>query len=153
MIVSGRLVETGRPAEVELDGDRTGRIRSAEPAPDVWIAPGLIDIQVNGYAGHDANAEDVTPETIIELVRSLWEVGVTSVCPTVTTQSEAGMCRSLEAIAAACQDDPLIARSIPCIHVEGPHISAEDGPRGAHPVEHIHPPDLAEYRCWQGASG
>lgn len=153
MIVSGRLVETGWPADVELDGDRIGEIRPAASAPNVWIAPGLVDIQVNGYAGHDANAADVTPETIVALVRALWRVGVTSVCPTVTTQSAARMCRSLEAIAGACRSDPLVARAIPCIHVEGPHISPEDGPRGAHPLEHVRPPSLEEYRRWQEAAG
>lgn len=63
------------------------------------------------------------------------------------------MCRSLQAIAAACETDPLIQRSVPCVHVEGPHISPEDGPRGAHPIEHVRPPSLAEFRRWQEASG
>lgn len=153
MIVSGRLVESGQPVELELDGDRIGRIRSVATAPDVLLAPGFIDIQVNGYAGHDANSVDVTPETIARLVRSLWRVGVTSVCPTVTTQSEGRICRSLGAIAAACAIDPLVARSIPCAHVEGPHISPEDGPRGAHPLEHVRPPSFGEYLRWREASG
>jgi N-acetylglucosamine-6-phosphate deacetylase len=38
------------------------------------------------------------------------------------------------------------------IHVEGPHIAKADGPRGAHPLEHIRPPDIAEYRRWQTAA-
>ncbi len=153
MIVSGRLVETGQAVELVLDTCRVGHIQALDSVTDLWIAPGFIDIQVNGYAGHDANAADVTPETIAELVRALWKVGVTSVCPTVTTQSEARMCRSLQAIAAACETDPLIQRSVPCVHVEGPHISPEDGPRGAHPIEHVRPPSLAEFRRWQEASG
>jgi N-acetylglucosamine-6-phosphate deacetylase len=37
--------------------------------------------------------------------------------------------------------------------VEGPNISAVDGFRGAHPVEHVRPPDLAEFARWQEASG
>lgn len=37
-------------------------------------------------------------------------------------------------------------------HVEGPHISPEHGPRGAHPVEWVRPPDLDEYRRWQEAA-
>lgn len=153
MIVSGRLLETGRRAALEMEADRIGCVREVEIAPDVWIAPGFIDVQVNGYAGYDANAPDVTPETIVQLVRALWTVGVTSVCPTVTTQSEARMRRSMEAIATACETDPRIQRSIPCVHIEGPHISPEDGPRGAHPLDQVRPPSLAEYRRWQEASG
>jgi N-acetylglucosamine-6-phosphate deacetylase len=47
----------------------------------------------------------------------------------------------------------LIAHAIACIHVEGPHISPEDGARGAHPLEHVRPPTLDEYRRWQDAAG
>jgi N-acetylglucosamine-6-phosphate deacetylase len=38
-------------------------------------------------------------------------------------------------------------------HVEGPHISREDGPRGAHPRGWVRPPDLGEFRRWQEATG
>jgi N-acetylglucosamine-6-phosphate deacetylase len=37
-------------------------------------------------------------------------------------------------------------------HVEGPHISPDDGPRGAHPRRWVRPPDLDEYRRWQDVS-
>jgi N-acetylglucosamine-6-phosphate deacetylase len=39
-------------------------------------------------------------------------------------------------------------RAIDGIHVEGPHISPEDGPRGAHPRHCVRPPDLDEFRLW-----
>ena len=38
------------------------------------------------------------------------------------------------------------------IHVEGPHIAREDGPRGAHPLRHVRPPDIAEFQRWQEAA-
>jgi N-acetylglucosamine-6-phosphate deacetylase len=37
-------------------------------------------------------------------------------------------------------------------HVEGPHISPEDGPRGAHPLEHVRAPDIEEFKRWQDAA-
>jgi N-acetylglucosamine-6-phosphate deacetylase len=37
-------------------------------------------------------------------------------------------------------------------HVEGPHISAEEGPRGAHPKRWVRPPDIDEFRRWQDAT-
>ncbi|MCC6389486.1 MAG: amidohydrolase family protein, partial [Bryobacterales bacterium] len=37
-------------------------------------------------------------------------------------------------------------------HVEGPHISPEDGPRGAHPARWVRPPDVSEFRRWQEAA-
>jgi N-acetylglucosamine-6-phosphate deacetylase len=43
-------------------------------------------------------------------------------------------------------------RAIAGFHVEGPHIGAEDGPRGAHPAQWVRPPDLAEFARWQDAT-
>ena len=37
-------------------------------------------------------------------------------------------------------------------HVEGPHISPEDGPRGAHPARWVRPPDFDEFLRWQDAA-
>jgi N-acetylglucosamine-6-phosphate deacetylase len=37
-------------------------------------------------------------------------------------------------------------------HIEGPHISPEDGPRGAHPKAWVRPPDLDEFARWQEAA-
>jgi N-acetylglucosamine-6-phosphate deacetylase len=58
----------------------------------------------------------------------------------------------MAAIADARDADPDVAHAIAAVHVEGPHISGEDGPRGAHPREHVRPPDAAEYRRWQDAA-
>lgn len=114
--------------------------------------PGLIDLQVNGYAGHDVNAEDVTPQTIIDLTRALWAQGVTTYLPTVITASTEKIEHCLAQIAAARSDDELVAHSIPGVHVEGPYLAADDGPRGAHDVAHVRDPDLGELDSWQRAA-
>ena len=46
------------------------------------ITPGLVDLQVNGYAGHDVNADDITVDTLAALTRDLWGRGVTTYLPT-----------------------------------------------------------------------
>jgi N-acetylglucosamine-6-phosphate deacetylase len=154
MWFEGRMIESGHVVRLEVTDGVIGRIEplNAPTASDIWIAPGLFDIQVNGYAGHDINAFDVTPEIIIALTHTLWQRGITAFCPTVITQSEAHICHALQTIVSACKADPLIAHAIPCIHVEGPYISSEDGPRGAHPLVHVRPPDLNEYERWQQAA-
>ncbi|GAC1538557.1 MAG: N-acetylglucosamine-6-phosphate deacetylase [Herpetosiphon sp.] len=153
MRITGRLVESGDAVQLDVHGGSITSIRGCDAAEDVWIAPGFIDVQVNGYGGYDANAADVTPATIVELVRALWRRGVTAICPTVITNSEERICHALRAIAAACAMDPLVAHAVPCIHVEGPSISPVDGPRGAHELQFVRPPRLAEYRHWQEAAG
>jgi N-acetylglucosamine-6-phosphate deacetylase len=45
-----------------------------------------------------------------------------------------------------------VAEAVPGYHLEGPYISAEDGPRGAHPREHVRLPDWDEFSRWQEAA-
>lgn len=152
-VIEGRLVEDGQPARIVLrDAIIAELIRPERPVGHAWIAPGWVDLQVNGFEGHDPNAEGADANVVAAMVRALWRWGVTAVCPTICTQSEERILASLGAIADACDVDPLVAASVIGIHVEGPHIAHEDGPRGAHPLEHIRPPDLREFRRWQEAA-
>jgi N-acetylglucosamine-6-phosphate deacetylase len=59
----------------------------------------------------------------------------------------------LQTIARACAADEGLAAALPAIHLEGPYLSAEDGPRGAHPLAHIRPPDWEEFERLQEAAG
>jgi N-acetylglucosamine-6-phosphate deacetylase len=133
-----------------------GRIAAIEPGPETeqaYLSPGLIDLQVNGFAGHDLNAEGLAPETVLALAEALRAVGVTTFLPTLITASEGAITASLRTIAAARRQHPHLAHAIPFVHVEGPSISPQDGPRGAHPASHIRAPGLAEFGRWQAASG
>src|SRR5690625_4611531 len=114
--------------------------------------PGLIDLQVNGYAGHDVNADDVDVETLANLTHALWAQGVTTYLPNVITASEEKITHVLAVIAAARRSDPLLAHSIAGIHVEGPSLAADDGPRGAHDARCLGDPDIAELESWQRAA-
>jgi N-acetylglucosamine-6-phosphate deacetylase len=150
--VRGRLT-TGRTVGVQIADGMITDVRDLRPAAeDPWLAPGFIDLQVNGYAGFDVNAADVGPQVVKDLTSALQRAGTTSFVPTVVTAAETAICRSLAAVAGAREDDPRVAAAIPFIHVEGPFLSTEDGPRGAHAVEQIRPPDLAEFDRWQAAA-
>lgn len=150
----GRSAEDGLPVRVSVAGGVVTAVeRVADDPGGTWISPGWLDIQVNGYAGHDPNAADADASTTASMVRALWLEGVTGSCITICTESEPHIVANLGAIVAACESDPLVAASVTGIHVEGPHIATEDGPRGAHPLRHVRPPDIAEYRRWQEAAG
>ena len=119
---------------------------------DPRVEPGLVDLQVNGYAGHDVNADGVTPDTLADLTRALWAKGVTTYLPTVITASEEKILHVLSVIAAARREDPLLAHSIAGVHVEGPSLAAQDGARGAHDRAQLRDPDIAELDRWQRAA-
>ncbi|PSL00432.1 N-acetylglucosamine-6-phosphate deacetylase [Haloactinopolyspora alba] len=114
--------------------------------------PGLVDLQVNGYGGLDVNATDVDAETIIELTRAMWRQGVTTFLPTVITAAEPAVTRALRAVREARSGDPLVAHTIAGVHVEGPAVNTDDGPRGAHDARFVRPPSLAELDRWQDAA-
>jgi len=118
---------------------------------DYWVCPGLIDIQVNGYKGHDLYS-DLTVDDVVAVAEELAEAGVTGFCPTVTTGGHATMKSSLETIAAARRGSPVAHGAIVGIHLEGPYISPEDGPRGAHPAQHVRKPDWEEFMTFQEAA-
>lgn len=154
MRLRGRDPATGLLREVTVEDGRVAAVRTLPDAAAeaTWLAPGLVDLQVNGYGGFDVNGPDVTAEMVVELGRALARAGTTTFVPTVVTAAEADIVRSLRAVVAARAADPETARAVPYVHVEGPHLSPEDGPRGAHPVEHVRPPDVAEYERWQQAA-
>lgn len=152
-VIYGRDYRNGKPVKVEIAG---GIIRSIGDTTDdrdfeYLIAPGLTDLQVNGYAGHDLNTDPLLPETVREITIKLRSEGVTTFFPTIITNSRENILRYVRVVAEACRLFPEAAAAVGGIHLEGPFISAEDGARGAHPVEHVRPPDWELFCEWQEA--
>lgn len=154
----GRLISTGEIARVETEGSV---IRAVDdllkpPAVETFLAPGFVDLQVNGFAGVDYNDPASTTEQIAASIRAMFKTGVTRFFPTMITGSEERITSSLRNVTAAVRElertDRAEAHAIAGFHVEGPHLSPEDGPRGAHPLEHIRPPSVEEFQRWQQAA-
>jgi N-acetylglucosamine-6-phosphate deacetylase len=148
MKITGRDPATGLTLRVTTEGGVIADVRSVPPASGLWLAPGLVDLQVNGFAGHDVNSPDVSVETIAGLVRALWWAGVTTVLPTVVTAGERHISRAVEVIARARAADPVVAHAIPYVHVEGPFLSDQDGPRGVHDARNIRAASIEELYRW-----
>jgi N-acetylglucosamine-6-phosphate deacetylase len=149
--IIGRDPASGAGMAVDIDAGRIAAIRPAGAPDDAWLSPGLVDLQVNGYGGLDFNAPDLRVEDVQRLVAMLARLGTTTFLPTLITASESQIVAALRIIAAARRQFPEVAHAVPGVHVEGPSISPQDGPRGAHPAEHVRPPDLAEFARWQAA--
>ena len=148
----GRDVRTGRSVSVGVHGETITDVRPDDGAGSGrWIAPALLDIQLNGFGGYGFNEAETSPESVARVARSQWKAGIGAFLPTITTHSQDRMLHSLRAITAACRD-PLIGGSILGIHLEGPHISSLDGPRGAHPLKHVRLPAWDEFLQMQEAA-
>ena len=94
------------------------------PGEELWLSPGMFDIQVNGMLGHNLSDDTLTVEGVRAIEQELNRRGTTRWCPTVTTQDPAIVERNLKIIRTAIEDD--FTRNIHCIHLEGHYISAEE---------------------------
>jgi N-acetylglucosamine-6-phosphate deacetylase len=117
------------------------------------VAPALFDLQINGCEGHSFNSERLSIPDVRHIVAVCRRHGIGGLCPTLVTNSYEALIHGLTTIRTVCETDREIAKAIPAVHLEGPYISAEDGPRGAHPRQHIRPPDWAEFQRLQESAG
>ena len=147
---SGRNALTGAGVAISFDSDILS-VTSCDATDDLWLAPGFIDLQVNGFAGVDYNDPAASHEDIARSLRAQFARGVTRLLPTVITGPPDAMMACLRNLAEAREAVPG-GEAIAGFHVEGPHISPDDGPRGAHPREWVRPPDFEEFLRWQDAA-
>jgi N-acetylglucosamine-6-phosphate deacetylase len=153
-----RRFDTGTLATVSLEGGRVARViptcSQEIAAGDIpWVAPGFVDVQVNGFEGQEFSSQQLTAKDVARIVRRHFAFGVTGICPTLTTQSFDCLAHGMQAIDEACRTLADVGRAVLGIHLEGPYFSTEDGPRGAHPKEHCRRPDWEEFQRLQAAAG
>jgi N-acetylglucosamine-6-phosphate deacetylase len=128
----------------------------ASPSVAEFVAPGFIDVQVNGFAGVDYNDPGASLDDIAASLRTMFSTGVTRCFPTIITGAHErieGALRNLTNVKRTLEREGRPeGAAIEAFHVEGPHISPEEGPRGAHPLEFVRPPDFNEFERWQRAA-
>src|ERR1700685_3916251 len=100
MICSGIDAASGAAVEITC-GQKIESVRPAPGAPEHFIAPGWVDIQVNGFAGVDYNASAAPHEEIARSIQVLYSTGVTRFYPTVITGSPDNMLASLANLSKA----------------------------------------------------
>ncbi|WP_282159894.1 N-acetylglucosamine-6-phosphate deacetylase [Ulvibacterium marinum] len=142
------------PVSVSLKNGKISAVEQPNQSidrPDVYIAPGLIDVQINGYVGVDFSGPNLTVEGVIKATKALWKAGVTTYFPTIIT-SDLDRIKKNFAILAEARKNPEIGRSIPGFHLEGPYISPLAGFRGAHLEKYIRKPNWKEFQELQEAA-
>src|SRR5262245_28731864 len=95
---SGRNVFTGDPVSITFDKSILSVARSDGPS-DLWLAPGFIDLQVNGFAGVDYNSPTASHESIRDSLLSQFATGTTRLYPTVITGPSDAMTACLRNLA------------------------------------------------------
>ena len=94
---------------------------------------GLIDLQVNGFAGVDFNSAALTAEALDRALAAMRRTGVTTCLPTLITAPEAELAARFAALDAAVARSRLGPDMVPGYHLEGPFLNPEPGYAGCHP--------------------
>jgi N-acetylglucosamine-6-phosphate deacetylase len=118
------LVEDGYVMAVVAAADvpaATARIK----LPGLTLAPGLVDLQVNGGGGVLFN-QNVTAKGIETIIKAHRECGTTALLPTLISDGTDKMAAAAKAVAEAREKEPGVIG----IHFEGPFLNEER--RGVH---------------------
>jgi N-acetylglucosamine-6-phosphate deacetylase len=111
------------------------------------LSNGLVDLQVNGAAGHDLTS---APDRLWDVAAALPAFGVTAFLPTVITSDPRVPARALEVLAGG--PPPGWAGATPLgLHLEGPMLAPAR--KGAHPEEWLRPPSLDLVAAWSREAG
>jgi N-acetylglucosamine-6-phosphate deacetylase len=157
MRIRARHYATGELQDLICERDLIGAMEPASSrAADLeagWMAPALFDLQINGCDGRAFSSANITLNDVHHIVAVCRRHGIVGLLPTLITNSYTALAHGLSILRQACDADAELARAMPGIHLEGPYISPEDGPRGAHPRPHVRPPDWDEFRRLQDAAG
>ena len=145
-------IEGGRIAAVAPTSEDAPAIRGAEPVrrldgEGLLAAPGFIDLQLNGAAGHDLTTE---PEAVWAVGAALGRYGVTAFLPTLVSPGWEVVDRARAAFRAGPPDGYVGAEPLGW-HVEGPFLSPKRA--GAHDPAALRSPDVAAVEGWTPASG
>lgn len=134
------LVEDGQIADVFNESrfgqkrfDSAARIYDARGA---FIAPGLVDTHIHGFAGF--GTEDLRVDAILAMSEHLGAYGVTAFCPTIYPMAEADMLAAVSAVVSAIGKES--GARIMGVHLEGPFISPAR--LGAQHLEFVRAVDL-----------
>lgn len=117
-----------------------------------YIAPGLLDLQVNGFAGVDFNTLPLNKADLIHATEALLSNGVTGYYPTVITNSDENICKLFQTFQSLRGSDSRLDQCLLGYHLEGPFISPNDGPRGAHKRDHVQAPNVELIKKWHQES-
>jgi N-acetylglucosamine-6-phosphate deacetylase len=117
------------------------------------VSQGYVDLQVNGYADVDFNADTLDAHAVAGVCQRLRADGVAGILATVITADVDAMCRRLANIRRVRDEDRSIAEMIWGIHIEGPFLNEEAGYIGAHPKESARPADVQTIQRLLDAAG
>jgi N-acetylglucosamine-6-phosphate deacetylase len=124
-----------------------------KPPRELWLAPPLVDLQINGYAGVDFQQDDLTADDLLLAARALRRAGCAYFLLTLITDEWARLITRLKHLRQLRESFPELRDAIIGWHIEGPFLSDKPGYCGAHNPAHMRDPKPADIRELRAASG
>jgi N-acetylglucosamine-6-phosphate deacetylase len=135
---------TGQPVCLSFQDGVIRGIEPADAAPDLWIAPTLFDVQVNGFGGVDFQQDDLTAEALLRATRGLRTAGCARFLLTLITDDWPRLTSRLRHLRLIRSQSAELETAIAGWHIEGPFLSAEPGFHGAHDPARMRDPTAEE---------
>jgi len=138
---------TREPVRLHWKDGKILSIERAKTAPEhLWVAPGLVDLQINGFAGVDFQQDNISQAQLETAARGLLKAGCTRFLLTLITDKWEKMLARLQHYRKLRAQSPLLNSAIAGWHIEGPFLSDKPGFAGAHDAsvmidpapEHMH---------------
>jgi N-acetylglucosamine-6-phosphate deacetylase len=147
MKLTARLL-SGEACDVQLEHGRFASITlHKEKILDLpWIAPGLVDIQVNGFAGVDFNRALESDDAWRHATQMLYAHGCSGFLIALITNTEDGSRERLRELTVRIRSEP---RNCLGFHMEGPWLNPDPGYRGAHRAGWMQKPSLRLLEEWR----
>ncbi|MEO6183626.1 MAG: N-acetylglucosamine-6-phosphate deacetylase [Verrucomicrobiota bacterium] len=124
---------TGKPIHVRWKNGVIVSIEENSSAPEnLWIAPALFDVQVNGYGGIDFQQDGITTEELLSAARQLRRDGCAQFFLTLITDEWAKLTARLRHFKKLRDESSELQQAIAGWHIEGPFLSDQPGFHGAH---------------------
>ena len=132
--ICARHYSSGQPVRLGWRQGIITEFAAASPPPELedWLAPSLVDLQVNGFAGVDFQQDNLTGEQLLVATRALRAAGCTRFLPTLITDEWPKLVQRLKRLGRLRAANQELRQAIAGWHVEGPFLSAEPGYHGAH---------------------
>ncbi|MDN6625742.1 MAG: N-acetylglucosamine-6-phosphate deacetylase [Pisciglobus halotolerans] len=134
------IIAVGKMDSFQKEEDETVTNHQGE-----LIVPGFIDVHSHG--GYGIDSMDGDPDKLNEMIKNMFQEGITTYFPTTMTQSFENIENALRSIGEAAESNPVIQG----IHLEGPFISPVF--KGAQPEKYITVPDVELMKKWNTLSG
>lgn len=145
----GRHYATGNRTRVVWSDGVVQRIEESDepstgPLKNTWIAPPLVDVQINGFAGVDFQQDGVTTDELLKATRGMRAEGCPKFMLTLITEEWSKMLARFRHFRELRDDNPELRDAMFGWHCEGPFLNDQQGFKGAHEASVMRDPTPAD---------